>query len=546
MARKALIFILLALLSLNIIRVELTEEVISIRSDSYISEKNPEDNYGNEPLLIVSGPPNVRRTVIYFDLKSIPRGSKIVRAKLKLTRAEGGGVQVKVHALTKIFKESDVNWLYAVLREYGWWENPGGDFEELPLASKTVSSSDKVVEFDITNFVSDVVAGRRSNYGLILLTPGSGYVAFYSSEAPEDDLKPVVEVKYEAPELGNFTIKFPTNRVEVDQGGSFSLNVKVEPVGSFYLPVHLSVVGLPNGSEYTFSFNNRTPTFSSILRVELPLLVKPGEYEVFVVGTADDISVNASFILVVKPVGDFEVRVSPEEVFTTPGEVNLTIEVIGKEGFFQDVSLFLQVSPSISGLESSFSQRQGTPNFTSILIIRIPEGTYGNYTLRIIGRTETASKTALVELNIGKAEISLSITLETESLILKPGESRSVEVRVSGRGVGEEAQLSVEYPEGILATLGEEVIPMNSSTKLNVSALEAGNYSIKILASAGGLQKSATLEIIISPPPSETPSPSPSPTPTPSPESPFEGLIIPSTIAVLILAVIFILLVKKR
>jgi len=123
MSRKALILILLALLSLNIVRVELTDEVIWIRSDSYISEKNPEDNYGNDPLLIVSGPPNVRRTVLYFDLKSIPRGSKIVRAKLKLTRAEGGGVQVRVHALTKILKESDVNWLYAVIREYGWWES---------------------------------------------------------------------------------------------------------------------------------------------------------------------------------------------------------------------------------------------------------------------------------------------------------------------------------------------------------------------------------------------------------------------------------------
>ena len=95
--------------------------------------------------------------------------------------------------ITRDWDEATVEWKSP-------WANPGGDFENIPLA-KNSNDQIKVWEhYDVTNAIKDIVENSGDNYGFILTfdhhTPAYG-VMIASSEYSDESKRPKLTIKYD-------------------------------------------------------------------------------------------------------------------------------------------------------------------------------------------------------------------------------------------------------------------------------------------------------------------------------------------------------------
>ena len=127
------------------------------------------------------------RSLLQFDLASIPANSTIVSATLELymiinLQAEAGNTAVTSHRLLSSWTEATVTWNNA------------------PSFAPTVDPSTNVVlsswvQFDVSNLVDDWVTGGATNHGLLMQGDGTlGVYSFFSRESAT--FKPRLHVSY--------------------------------------------------------------------------------------------------------------------------------------------------------------------------------------------------------------------------------------------------------------------------------------------------------------------------------------------------------------
>jgi len=137
--------------------------------------------------------PYSRRAFIKFDLSSIPSGSVIISATLKLyvsTLNYPSDGQVELHRVTSDWSESGATW------------NNQPSYDSAITASKACSeiSDDSWVEFDVTSDVQAWVNGTYDNYGWAILRPGvSSSTAYIGFDSREGTNKPQLIVEYVEP-----------------------------------------------------------------------------------------------------------------------------------------------------------------------------------------------------------------------------------------------------------------------------------------------------------------------------------------------------------
>jgi len=151
---------------------------------------------------------NMQRSLIRFDLSSLPADSSVQSATLKLySRFEDGkgnysGATMSVYRLAQPWVETEVTWND---RDWGSnhvndspgpgddhpWATPGGDFvgttgvtQTNPYATSNAKpSGDYVpVTWDVTNLVSEWYSGQSVNNGLMLMSGDYNNLCFWSRE----------------------------------------------------------------------------------------------------------------------------------------------------------------------------------------------------------------------------------------------------------------------------------------------------------------------------------------------------------------------------
>lgn len=173
-------------------------------------------NFGESPNLYIGSSGNIKiRPLIKWDLSSIPPGSRIISAEMKLYSHEnmfGNQITVNAHRMLRPWIEGTSwaveepgtsNWV-----EYGLgtaWEIAGadgaGDKSPEILATAT-NSGIGWSSFAITSAVQSWVDGVWENNGLILMSTDeiqSNIKVFTSSEGKEQNLIPVLDIKYTLP-----------------------------------------------------------------------------------------------------------------------------------------------------------------------------------------------------------------------------------------------------------------------------------------------------------------------------------------------------------
>jgi hypothetical protein len=136
------------------------------------------------------------RALLRFDVSSVPLGSVVVKAKLKLRRSSGGNGEVAVHEMEGAWSPSSVTWTESAAGTP--WLAPGADFAEPSCDVSAVQSENTA--WNVSTPVAAWVSGARANHGLLLLADPAGpsdvNIAF---ETASDENPPRITLDYCAP-----------------------------------------------------------------------------------------------------------------------------------------------------------------------------------------------------------------------------------------------------------------------------------------------------------------------------------------------------------
>ncbi|MBI2845477.1 MAG: DNRLRE domain-containing protein, partial [Chloroflexi bacterium] len=135
-----LFFALLQPISSSVLAASST---ISTSQDTHLQEDTPDDNYGSLVDLKVRSKSggNNRRTIIEFDLSSVPAGAFIESATLRvfMNSAPVASRTYDVHRVTDSWSESAAT-----------WNNAAADYDATVIDSKSTSTTNNVwLEWDV-------------------------------------------------------------------------------------------------------------------------------------------------------------------------------------------------------------------------------------------------------------------------------------------------------------------------------------------------------------------------------------------------------------
>jgi hypothetical protein len=175
-------------------------------TDAYFREEYPGNNYGTQPFIGVTGNENgyEDRSLVKFDLSSIPSGARINSAILSLyyytdLHDSPNGRIFNAYRLTQDWDEGTVTWNE---RQFGVaWISPGGDYTlEDNVAGTVHTSAGEWISWTVTEIVKDWIENGQPNYGFLIRNPNAevGGASYYSSESTESEL-PILEINWGPP-----------------------------------------------------------------------------------------------------------------------------------------------------------------------------------------------------------------------------------------------------------------------------------------------------------------------------------------------------------
>lgn len=161
--------------------------------DAYLSQGAPDYNGGSYVRLYagLSGGQE-KRSVLRFDLSSIPEGSTIESATLKLDQIyKATGSTVNVHRVTAAWTEGSAT-----------WNSVGSAFDPAVAATIDAAAGSGERTADLTALVQGWVSGGSANDGVLLEEAPVLKTEFRSSEEPTQATRPMLSVCYTEPNPG--------------------------------------------------------------------------------------------------------------------------------------------------------------------------------------------------------------------------------------------------------------------------------------------------------------------------------------------------------
>ncbi len=196
---------------------------LSAEIDAYIAQGSPSSNYGNcNRLYSGSTSSNSNRSLLKFNLTSIPTNAIIEGATLLLTRVGGSNTSstnISVHKITADWTEGSgscsgntgpASWNQ---RTSGTaWASSGGDFTATADAITAVAGN-ATYKWALKDLIQKWVNGSSPNYGMLLKMQTEGVANekyFASSEYNTAGLRPQLEITYSIPGTTGITYAWST------------------------------------------------------------------------------------------------------------------------------------------------------------------------------------------------------------------------------------------------------------------------------------------------------------------------------------------------
>lgn len=159
-------------------------------------------NYGNDQEFIAaqldySGEPGTTRSIVEFDLSSIPKGVTVTDAKLSLFYNSESQTPGHIGENASVLRRLIVAWDEATV---AWNQQPAYTLENEVLIPASSNSTQDYNNIDVTQLVRDMVAHPNNSHGFIFMLQDEQFtgksVKFYSSDAQDPDKRPKLVITY--------------------------------------------------------------------------------------------------------------------------------------------------------------------------------------------------------------------------------------------------------------------------------------------------------------------------------------------------------------
>ena len=250
-----------------LITVTFRDETSDTTLDSYYETRKKMNFGGDGSLYIWSS--GVKKILLKSDLSQIPADAVIEKAELKLYCYSLSWPSydpiLEAYRVTRDWEEGEGKWGEAnngaTWHEYDYydheltetnnWDIPGGDFDTVTdfgygtngLVAEAVMQENAWITFDISSIVQKWISGKMENYGVLIQSINRGNDArFYSSEYPDESLRPKLVVSY------TNTLDISTS--ELSKGEQYIYYEASVSATNGALPYQWSVEGLPEGLDW--------------------------------------------------------------------------------------------------------------------------------------------------------------------------------------------------------------------------------------------------------------------------------------------------------
>jgi uncharacterized membrane protein len=306
----------------------------------------------------------------------------------------------------------------------------------------------------------------------------------------------------------DFTLNATPAKQTVNQGSGTSYTISVSPINGFSGNVALSVSGLPSGAGGSFNPASVAGSGNSTLTITTSSLTPAGTYTLTITGTSSSLAHSTTVTLAINPLPDFTLAATPGSQTVTQGaNTSYTVTVSSVGGFNGNVALTLSGLPAGAGYTFNPSSVAGSG--TSTLTVTTSSSTpTGTYTLTITGSSFPLRHSATITLAVIAApDFSLAATPSSTSVIQGSGASYTVTVSSINGFTGNVGFSLSGLPTGAGYSFSPSSIAGSGTSTLSVTtsgSTPAGTYSLTITGTSGTLVHSATVNMVVAPPPDFT------------------------------------------
>jgi hypothetical protein len=171
-------------------------------NDVTLEQESSNQNFGKQSICYVDGDDNggyERNTLLFWDISSIPQGSRITKATIQLTVIDVSADAYYVYSARKPWRANTATWNQAGSSNF--WSNGGatGPADRGSVVGKLSARNEGKAQINLqSSLVQDWVDGKRANYG-VLIASSTAFdgIDFYCSEASKKSVRPQLVVEYE-------------------------------------------------------------------------------------------------------------------------------------------------------------------------------------------------------------------------------------------------------------------------------------------------------------------------------------------------------------
>ncbi len=172
----------------------------------YVDGAQPSTNIGHSTQFssvgwTCSGNPCYARSIIQFDLTSIPANAVITDSKMSLyaypNPNNGGGVAMYGTANTSLLQRITSSWNENTV---SWNTQPNTTIQNQVILSQSSSSAQNYLNIDVKNLVQDMINSPSTSFGFMLRLQVEGYynsMIFASNNYSDINLRPSLKICYE-------------------------------------------------------------------------------------------------------------------------------------------------------------------------------------------------------------------------------------------------------------------------------------------------------------------------------------------------------------
>jgi uncharacterized membrane protein len=298
----------------------------------------------------------------------------------------------------------------------------------------------------------------------------------------------------------DFSISATPSSLTIVQGNAGSYTVALTASSGFVGNVSFSVSGLPILSSAAFNPASLSASGATTLTISTSTSTPFGTYPLTITASDGVNTRSASVTLLVDPIGDFGLTISPSSQTVNQGQnIGYGITVSSSGGFSALVSLSVSGIPPGATATLNPNSVQGS-GLVSLAIVPDANTPGGDYTITVTGATGPLVHTATATLTILVPDFSLSATPASQTIGVGQSTNYTVTFSPINSFAGTVNFTVSGLPAGATPTFNPPSLSSAGSTTLSITTNNStppGTYPLTITGSDGTLSHTTSVTLVI-------------------------------------------------